>query len=79
MIHSSDTRTCYVNNIKNNLNPSGDKAIFKNNKLYLKGRIDRTVKINSKLVDLNNLEAVNFLNYLIYIVAKIYLIIIKDM
>lgn len=58
LIHTSDSRICYMNKIRNNLIHSGDYAIYKNKKLYLKGRIDRIVKINAKIVDLNSLENV---------------------
>ena len=47
-----------MNKIRNDLIHSGDYAIYKNKKLYLKGRIDRIVKINAKIVDLNSLENV---------------------
>jgi hypothetical protein len=58
LIHSSDSRICYINNTRNNLIQSGDYALFRNNRLYLKGRIDRVIKINAKIVNLNSLEAV---------------------
>ena len=49
-----------MNKTRKNLIHSGDYAIYKNKKLYLKGRIDRIVKINAKIVDLNSLENVTF-------------------
>ncbi len=58
LIHASDSRKCYMNNKQNNLIHSGDYAVFRNKRLYLKGRIDRIIKVNAKIVDLNNLETV---------------------
>jgi hypothetical protein len=67
LVHSSTTRICFVNGIQNGLISSGDNAVLVNNKLYLKGRNDRIVKINAKLLDLNNLENVFFLNFGLFI------------
>lgn len=58
LFHSSKSRKCYIDGCKNEFVSSGDLVIFKNNQTYLKGRNDRRVKINSKMIDLDLIESV---------------------
>ncbi|CAF0724993.1 unnamed protein product [Brachionus calyciflorus] len=56
LVHFSQKRICYIDGKRKEFLESGDRAFLKNNKIYLKGRIDRIVKINGNLTDLNLLE-----------------------
>ena len=58
LLHSSETRRCYTNGELNKFVNSEDQVYLLDNRLYLKGRNNRSVKINAKLVDLNLLERV---------------------
>ena len=58
-MHSSKTRVCYLDGQRVYLIESGDMGLIKNKKLYLKGRCDRFVKINAKMLNLTLLEKVN--------------------
>lgn len=58
LLHSSDTRKCLINDEVREYAESGDRALVKAGKVYVKGRDDRLVKINAKLTDLNALEQV---------------------
>ena len=59
LLHSSATRVCYLDGQRVDLIESGDKCLVKNKKVYLKGRSDRFVKINAKMLNLTLLEKVN--------------------
>jgi hypothetical protein len=58
LLHSSSSRLCYVDNQRSGMIESADQVCFLNGRLYIKGRSSRTTKINGKLVDFNQIEAV---------------------
>ena len=58
LLHSSETRKCYINGKRSNFIESGDFVVFKNKRVYVKGRTNRLVKINGKMVNLILLENV---------------------
>ncbi|RNA26667.1 acyl- synthetase family member 4 isoform X1, partial [Brachionus plicatilis] len=57
LFHSSQIRKCYINGVNQKIIQSGDLVLFKNSQVFLKGRIDRLVKINANLVDLDLIES----------------------
>jgi hypothetical protein len=58
ILHASEKRICFINNEKLKLIESGDLAFVENKRIYVKGRSDRQVKINGKMVNLFLLENV---------------------
>ena len=58
LYHSSETRECFINGHKPKYIDSGDNIEIYMNQIYLTGRNNRIIKINSKLTDLNLLEMV---------------------
>ncbi len=67
LLHFSGTRLCFIDGVNNNFIESSDQAILINGRLYVKGRNSRTVKINGKRVDLNQIEWVRYLFFLLCI------------
>ena len=63
LFHSSQSRICFVNGKNQKYIESGDNIEISENKIYLNGRNNRTVKINSKLTDMFLLEMVRTINY----------------
>ena len=59
LFHSSDVRQCSIDGEKLNFVESGDFVVLKNKRVYVKGRTNRLVKINGKMVNLVLLESVN--------------------
>ena len=58
ILHASEKRICFINNEKLKVVESGDLAFVENKRIYVKGRSDRQVKINGKMVNLILLENV---------------------
>jgi hypothetical protein len=56
---SSKTRKCLLNNEIKDYIYTGDEVLYYNNKLYYKGRTDKTRKINGKLLNINLLQKVS--------------------
>jgi hypothetical protein len=56
---SSKTRKCLLNNEIKDYIYTGDEVLYYNNKLYHKGRTDKTRKINGKLLNINLLQKVS--------------------
>lgn len=65
LLHFSETRKCYVNFARDQMVDSGDLALLAGDgKIYIKGRLNRSGKINGKLLNLNLMDNVNKLNKL---------------
>ena len=62
LFHHSPTRVCLVNNEKLEYLNSGDMVKISDGQIYLKGRSDRSVKLNGKFTDLVKLEMVTSTN-----------------
>lgn len=58
LLHSSESRKCIVNGESQKFANSSDRALVLGEKIFLKGRDNRSVKINGKLTNLNLLEDV---------------------
>lgn len=60
LMHSSGSRICYVDSKSKQFIESDDLIDIVGGKIYLKGRTNRSIKINGKMTDLNHLERVSF-------------------
>ena len=55
----SETRKCLLNNEIKSYIDTGDEVCYYNNKLYYKGRMNKIIKINGKLLNINLLQKVS--------------------